>query len=71
MDARGIIQKVFLDKGKVKLKHGPINKYQMPGMTMIFYVEDAALMEGLEEGDEVGFDIELKGTTFVITGFER
>ena len=70
-DAQGIIQKIYHDDGKVKLKHGPIDKLGMPGMTMIFYLKDPALMEGLSVGDEVGFDVELDGTTFYITGFEK
>ena len=70
-DARGIIKKIYLDDGKVKLEHGPIEKLGMPGMTMIFYVKDPVLMEDLNVGEEVGFDVELDGTTFYITGFER
>lgn len=70
-DARGIVKKIYLDDGKVKLEHGPIDKLGMPGMTMIFYVKDPVLMKGLNVGEEVGFDVELDGTTFYITGFER
>ncbi len=70
-DAEGVVKAVYLDRNKIKLKHGPIEKLDMPGMTMVFGVDDAALLEGLDEGDEVKFSIEMQGNGFVITGFEK
>lgn len=70
-DSRGVIKKIYTKDGKVKLKHGPINKLEMPGMTMIFYVKDPALLDGLSEGDEVGFDVEMDGSSFQIIRFEK
>ena len=70
-DSRGVIKKIYLDDGKVKLKHGPIDRLEMPGMTMIFYVKDPTLLDGLTVGDEVGFDIEMDGSAFYIIRFEQ
>lgn len=70
-DSRGVIEKIYSDDGKVKMKHGPIDRLEMPGMTMIFYVKDKALLDGLTEGDEVGFDVQMDGTGFYIIRFER
>ena len=70
-DARGVVQKIFVKDGKVKLKHGPIDRLEMPGMTMIFYLKDPALIEGIVVGEEVGFNVEIDGSTFYITGFEK
>ena len=70
-DSRGVVKKIYADDGKVKMKHGPIEKLDMPGMTMIFYVKDPALLNELTVGDEVGFDVELDGSTFYIIRFEQ
>ena len=70
-DSRGVVKKIYSKDGKIKLKHGPIDKLEMPGMTMIFYVKDPAMLDELKEGDEVGFDVELDGNSFYIIRFER
>ena len=70
-DARGVVKEVYVGGGKLKLEHGPIEKLEMPAMTMIFYVKNPTLIEGLKIGDEIGFDIELKGTTLYIMRIER
>jgi Cu/Ag efflux protein CusF len=36
-------------------------------MTMVFEVKDAALLEGLEVGDKVGFVVEQQGSQYVVT----
>jgi len=38
-------------------------------MTLIFYVSDEAFLDGLTEGDEVGFDVEMDGSLFYILRF--
>ncbi len=70
-DARGVIKKIYLKDGKLKLKHGPIDRLGMPGMTMIFYLKEPALAKELEEGQEVDFDVKMEGTTFFITRIKR
>jgi len=70
-DARGVIRAVDQAQGKVTLKHGPIERLEMPGMTMVFRVKDKALLQGLQKGDEVGFDVEVDGTTFYVTGIAK
>lgn len=70
-DARGVVKTVDTAEGKVKLKHGPIARLDMPGMTMVFRVKDKALLEGLAPGDEVGFTVEMDGTTFYITRISK
>lgn len=70
-DARGTVQEIYRDREKIKLKHGPIDKFEMPGMTMVFRVQDPALLDEVKEGEEVGFTIEMKGNVFVVTGFQK
>ncbi len=69
-DARGIVRAVYPSRQRIKLKHGPIEKFDMPGMTMVFRVADPALLNGVGEGDELDFKIDMDGPSFVITGFE-
>jgi len=70
-DARGVIRAVDHAQGKLTLKHGPIGRLEMPGMTMVFRVKDKALLEGLSQGDEVGFNVEVDGTTFYVTDIAK
>lgn len=70
-DARGVVRAVDPAQGKVTLKHGPIERLEMPGMTMIFRVRDAAVLEGLGKGDEVRFNVEIEGTTFYVTEIHK
>ena len=46
MDGMGVIKGLRPDQAKVKISHGPIDKYGMPAMTMMFKVENPALCKG-------------------------
>jgi Cu/Ag efflux protein CusF len=65
------VRKLDLDNGKITLKHEAIKSLGMPGMTMVFQIEDGALFEGLAQGDSVRFKVEKKGTAFIITAIEK
>ncbi|MFV8593241.1 copper-binding protein [Ralstonia pseudosolanacearum] len=47
------IKKIYLEAGKVTLKHGAIENLGMSAMTMTFPVKDAGSLKGLKEGDAV------------------
>jgi len=64
-DARGVIKSIR--NGKVKLQHGPIEKYGMPGMTMMFTTTDPGMLDGLSPGAEVEFDVDSTDSGFTIT----
>lgn len=70
-DTRGRIESINPTEGKVKLKHGPIPKFDMPGMTMVFRVQDPKLLTQIKVGDEVGVTLEKSGGSLVITGFQK
>lgn len=70
-DARGMVKAIDRERVRVKLKHGPIDRLEMPGMTMMFRVSDPSLLDTIQEGEDVGFTIERQGSAFVITGFQR
>jgi Cu/Ag efflux protein CusF len=63
----GEVRKVDKAAGKITLKHGPIVNLDMPGMTMVFHVPDAALLEGIKAGDKVEFRAEKVGEDFTVT----
>ncbi|MGB5705465.1 MAG: copper-binding protein [Arenicellales bacterium] len=67
MDGMGVIKQLKPDQGKVKIKHGPIERLGMPAMTMVFKVEDADQLAGLEKGQEVSFSVDNSSGGFVIT----
>jgi Cu/Ag efflux protein CusF len=67
MDARGVVRSVRMSQGKVKIEHGPIEKYGMPGMTMMFKVETPELLQGIDKDALVEFDIDNSSGGFIIT----
>lgn len=70
-DTRGTIESINKAEGKVKLKHGPIPKFDMPGMTMVFRVQDPKLLDQVKVGDQVGVTMQMTGSAIVITGFQK
>lgn len=65
------IRKLDIEYGKITLKHEAIENLGMPGMTMVFQIEDKTLFDGLNQGDNVRFKVEKKGTVLLITAIEK
>jgi Cu(I)/Ag(I) efflux system protein CusF len=68
------IRKIDKDAKKITLKHGPIKNLDMPAMTMVFQVRDAALLEKLAKlsvGDRIMFSAEQQMGTYIVTGAEK
>lgn len=61
------VKEINLDKGIVKLAHGPIASLKWPAMTMDFRVEDRALMQGIKVNDAVSFIFIQSNGDYVIT----
>src|SRR5918994_5509763 len=68
--ADGEIRKVDKDAKKITIKHGPLAKLDMPAMTMVFQVKDAAMLDQVKVGDKVKFDAEKVGAAFTVTRIE-
>ena len=68
--AEGEIRKVDMDAKKITIKHGEIKNLDMPGMTMVFQVKDAALLGKVKIGDKVRFSAEQSGSSLVVTAIE-
>lgn len=53
----GQVTKIDESAGKITIKHGPIKKLDMDeGMTMVFRVQDPAMLKGLRAGDKIKFE---------------
>jgi hypothetical protein len=61
------VRKVDKANKKVTLKHGEIKNLDMPPMTMVFQVRDAAMLETLKVGDKVRFAAANEGGNYVAT----
>lgn len=61
------VRKVDKDNKKITLKHGEIKNLDMPPMTMVFRVRDAAMLDKVQAGDKVRFKAEMEGSAIVVT----
>ncbi len=54
----GEVRKIDEPAGKITLKHGPIKALDMTdeSMTMVFRVQDSAMLKQVKVGDKVKFD---------------
>ena len=68
--ADGEIRKIDKENKKITIKHGVIKNLDMPGMTMVFQVKDAALMDKIKTGDKVRFSAEQAGSAIVVTDIQ-
>jgi len=69
--ADGEIRKVDKKSGTVTIKHGPIQSIDMPAMTMVFQVKEAAMLDRVKAGDKVKFQAEMRaGGKVAVTQIE-
>ena len=66
----GEVRKVDKGAAKLTIKHGEIKNLEMPPMTMVFQVKDAALLDKVKTGDKVKFRAEKAGSGYVVTAIE-
>ena len=68
----GQVTKVDQSAGKITLKHGPIKKLDMDEpMTMVFRVQDPAMLKQVKAGDKVKFDADRINGQFTVTKIEK
>ena len=63
----GEVRKVDLENRKITLKHEAIKNLDMPGMTMVFQVRDAAMLDTVKTGDKVRFTASNDGGKLTVT----
>jgi Cu/Ag efflux protein CusF len=65
------VRRIDKDAGKITLKHGPIKSLDMPPMTMVFQVQDRALLDKVKAGDKVKFTaVQSSGGAYTVTSIE-
>ena len=65
--ADGEVRKIDKETKKITLKHGVIKSMDMPAMTMVFQVKDAAMLDNLKAGDKIKFKAEQTGSAITVT----
>jgi Cu(I)/Ag(I) efflux system protein CusF len=68
--ADGEVRKVDKDAKKLTIKHGEIKNLDMPPMTMVFQVKDAAILDKVKAGDKIRFVAQKSDTGFVVTDLQ-
>ncbi|MFO7597639.1 MAG: copper-binding protein [Desulfocurvibacter africanus] len=68
--AEGLVRKVDKAQGKLTLKHGPLANLEMPGMTMVFRVQDANWLDQVKPGDTIHFLADRVNGEFTVTTLE-
>lgn len=68
--AEGEVKKIDKDTGKVTIKHGEIKSLDMPSMTMVFRVKEAAMLDQFKVGDKINFVAENINGKLTVTKVE-
>jgi Cu/Ag efflux protein CusF len=69
----GEVRKIDEAAGKITLKHGPIKALDMTdeSMTMVFRVQDAAMLKQIKVGDKVKFEAGRVNGQITVTKIEK
>jgi len=66
----GEVRRIDKSAGRITLRHDEIKNLEMPPMTMVFQVSDAALLDKVQVGGKVRFKAEKVGAAYVVTAIE-
>jgi len=69
--ANGEIRRIDAQNLRLTIKHGEIKALDMPPMTMVFYVKDPVLLQGLAVQDTIEFQSSLEGTKYYLTEVKK
>jgi Cu/Ag efflux protein CusF len=65
--SEGEIRKIDKDAGKITIRHGELKNLDMPPMTMVFRVQEPAMIDQVKVGDRIEFVAEKVGGQFTVT----
>lgn len=68
--SEGEVKKVDKAAGKVTIKHGPLASLDMPAMTMVFRVKDAAMLDQVKAGDNIRFKADKVDGAYTVTEYQ-
>lgn len=63
----GVVRKIDIENSKVTIRHEEIQHLDMPPMTMVFTVKNKTLLNKIQPGQTVKFDVVDEGGKLVIT----
>ena len=66
----GEVRRVDKDARKLTIRHGPIENLDMPPMTMVFQVQDSAMLDNVKAGDKIKFSADRIGGAYTVTKIE-
>jgi len=66
----GLVKKIDKSTGKVTLAHGPLTNLNMPAMTMVFRVKEAAWLDQIKVADKIRFVADSINGVLTIVRFE-
>jgi len=67
----GEVTKVDESAGKITIKHGPLKKFDMDGMTMVFRAKDPAMLKQVKVGDKIRFEADKVNGQFTVMKLEK
>ena len=67
----GEVKKVDKSSGKMTIKHGPLANLGMDAMTMVFRVQDKAMLDQVKAGDKINFVAEEPNGQLTVTRLEK
>ena len=67
----GEVRKVDPGAGKITIRHGPLKNLGMDAMTMVFRVQDPALLVQVKAGDQVAFHAEQPNGQLTVTRLQK
>lgn len=67
----GEITKIDEAAGKLTIKHGPLKKFDMDAMTMVFRASDPAVLKQLKPGDKIRFETYKVNGQFTVVKIEK
>ena len=70
---KGDVKKIDQAAGKITLNHGPIKNLDMTdeNMTMVFHVQDPAMLKQVKVGDKVQFEADRETAGITITKLQK
>jgi len=63
----GEVKKVDKPAGRITLKHAEIKAYDMPPLTGAYKVQDPAMLDKVQVGDHVQFQLDRVNSVYTIT----
>ena len=67
----GEVTKLDASAGKITIRHGPIRKFDMDGMTMVFRANDPSMLKAVKPGDKIKFDVDKINGQLTVTTIEK